>query len=598
MTVRELFTEEEKRILNEALSIAKGDTSKPSSKDEQRIAELRKLSRLEYEKRRQEFADELGVRVSALDQMVHPAKGDERDFLPHWNVEPWPEEVAGAALLDELRNYFTRYVVLPGEADVALALWVLHTWVFECFDITPYLAITSPTRRCGKTVLMTMLYWLCYRAKKNDSMSKAAIYRSVEAERPTLVLDEVGWVVDLKDERQGILCGGFERLGHVEICEGERADISTKRYSTYCPKAFGLIGRLTPTLMDRSIEITMRRKTAGEIVGRLRRRDNDEHAILRQKCRRWADDNIEALRTAPEMVATGLDDRAIDCWEPLLIIAKQAGGEWLGRALYAAKVLSSERDQSPSIGVELLADICKAFGKDDAMRTADLLKELTTSDPERPWVEWRNGKALTPKQLGALLRPFGIISETVHIPGLTHAKGYKRVRFEDAWRRYLPGQNTSSCGFATFETCKRASADVAGTSAPFSKRAEKNSHGSKNEDLSYSHAGSHACTDRNPQSAGEEGFAAPEEAPDDTFGSASDTGPDDAAKEPTEFGSVPSDTRAQVEPPATPPSLAAPDDGSIPWYLDRRPRPRQDGRWAGTYVSDDDGAFIASGKFK
>jgi hypothetical protein len=98
--------------------------------------------------------------------------------------------------------------------------------------ITPYLAITSPTRRCGKTVPMTMLYWLCRRAKKNDHMSKASIYRSVEAEQPTLILDEVGWVVDMKDERQGILCGGFERLGFVEICEGEaqRSPLSATRH--------------------------------------------------------------------------------------------------------------------------------------------------------------------------------------------------------------------------------------------------------------------------------------------------------------------------------------------------------------------------------
>jgi hypothetical protein len=62
-----------------------------------------------------------------------------------------------------------------------------------------------------------------------------------------------------------------------------------------------MIGRLTSTLTDRSIAITMRRKTSGEIVERLRRRDNDEHAELRQKCRRWADDNVEALKTASEI---------------------------------------------------------------------------------------------------------------------------------------------------------------------------------------------------------------------------------------------------------------------------------------------------------
>jgi hypothetical protein len=554
------FTEEENRILNEALRADKRDTSKQLSKNEQRIAELAKQPQLKYAQCSKQEAKSLGITVAALNKLVaeQRKKVSEREFLPHWNVEPWPEDVDGDALLDELRNYFRRYVVLPEEVDVALALWVLHTWVFECFDVTPYLAITSPTPRCGKTVLMTMLYWLCCRAKKTDSMSKAVIYRSVDADRPTLVLDEVSWICSLDDERAGIVNGGFERNGFVETCEGEGAAIKPRRWSTYCPKALGMIGRLTPTLMDRSIAIRMRRKISGEIVERLRRRDNDEHAELRQKCRRWADDNAAALRTVPELVARGLDDRAVDCWEPLLIIAKQAGGEWLGRALYAARVLSSERDQ-PSIGVELLADIGKALGRDDAMCTADLLKALN-SDPERPWVEWLNGKPLTAKQLGNLLRPFGIISETVHIPGLADAKGYKRVRFEDAWRRYLPEQNTSSDASPPFFPSNRPNADETGTSAHFSKRPESNSDGSKNGDLSHSHAGLDAWTDRNPQSAEEDVFAASEEEPDDAFSTIPDTEPDDGETAPTEFGLVPNDIPAQVE---------QPGDGSIPPVLRR-----------------------------
>src|SRR5262249_30427675 len=157
--------------------------------------------------------------------------------------------------------------------DVALSLWTLNTWTFESFDIAPYLSITSPTRRCGKTVLMTMLYWLCRRGKKADSMRQPAVYRNGHTEAPTLGLDQGGWVLDPKDERQGILCGGFERNGFVEVCEGEGLAIATRLFSTFCPKAFGLIGQLTATLTDRSIVIPMRRKMPSEKAERLRRRD-------------------------------------------------------------------------------------------------------------------------------------------------------------------------------------------------------------------------------------------------------------------------------------------------------------------------------------
>jgi len=58
------------------------------------------------------------------------------------------------------------------------------------------------------------------------------------------------------------------------------------------------------------------------------------------------------------------------------------------------------------------------------------------------------------------------------------------------------------------------------------------------------------------------------------------------------------ETRARVEPHVTDVSRNGASDLEIPPFLDRRPQPRQDGKWAGTYLSDDDIAFIESGKFK
>ncbi len=92
--------------------------------------------------------------------------------------------------------------------------------------------------------------------------------------------------------------------------------------------------------------------------------------------------------------------------------------------------------------VELLADIRKAFGEAEAIRSAELVAKLA-ADPERPWAEWKHGRPLTQKQLGGLLRPFGIVSETVSIPGFNDAKGYKRDRFEAAWEVLLPWSKPS-----------------------------------------------------------------------------------------------------------------------------------------------------------
>jgi len=474
-------------------------------------AEIKKLAALPvsvFETVRVAEAKRLNMRANMLELLVKAERAkttkEQKDFLPHWKVEPWPDPVDGAALLDELRQYFNRYAVTPKHADVLLALWALHTWVFDSFDITPYLVITSPTRRCGKSLVLTILQYVCCRAKKNDSMSRAAIYRSVEVERPTLVLDETSWVVDPKDERQGILCGGFERNGFVEICEGEGANITVRRYSTYCPKAFGIIGKLTATLMDRSIEIAMQRKTKLDKVERLGRRDNAGYASLRQQCLRWANDSHETLAAIKPKAPDGLNDRALDIWEPLLAIAERVGGHWPKLAAEAAIALSGEDGSAvEEISVELLGHIKVEFGKIEfpAVTTKALIDSLC-SDKERPWATWnKNEKPITDRQLGNLLAKFEIISETVHpyeTGEVKDLKGYKRARFNDAFDRYLTSANDASPGFRGPQTSCCPNADGMGTTSDFFIRPESEQDGNEKGEKSANDGHKDARTDKNP----------------------------------------------------------------------------------------------------
>ena len=467
---------------------------------ESEIERLAKLPLIERARARKSSAAKLGITVGTLDRLVANLLATNeaaQDFLPHWAVTPCAEKVDGAVLLDHLCQYLKRYVILTEHAAEALALWILHTWVFNCFDVTPYLSITSPTKRCGKTVLMTLLYWLCCRAKKSDSMSRAAIYRSVERDKPTLCLDEVSWVLDLRDERQGILCGGYERNGFVEVCEGEGTAIRTRLFSTFCPKAFGLIGRLTGTLTDRSIVIPMRRKTSIEKVERLRRRDNDAQKKLRQQCLRWANDNSAALAKAAPIALDKLNDREVDFWEPLATIALQAGGEWPKKAHAAAIALSTDGAATSGDGecVELLHDIKAAFDSSPerhAMFTRTLISILI-ADEERPWAAYsKTGRPITDRKIAELLGGFGVISGTVRIGDAT-AKGYKLADFEEAWRRYPKPEFKDSGGkvanafsrpMRAFQASQRHNVNGARTSDDLSSVTEPRCDGGEKGDSS------------------------------------------------------------------------------------------------------------------
>jgi hypothetical protein len=73
------------------------------------------------------------------------------------HVEPWAEPVDGVALLEELRHVMKRYVVLPPMVAETLALWTVHTYGFELRNVSTYIGLGSPEKRCGKTTLLAVL---------------------------------------------------------------------------------------------------------------------------------------------------------------------------------------------------------------------------------------------------------------------------------------------------------------------------------------------------------------------------------------------------------------------------------------------------------
>src|SRR2546423_8712584 len=125
--------------------------------------------------------------------------------------EPWADPVHGAMLLNELQQILTRFVVLPKAVPEALALWILHTYAFHLRDVTTYIGIESPEKRCGKTTLLTVLSELVNRPIVAANISSPAFFRVIEEARPTLLIDEADTVLQGNDELRAILNSGYTR---------------------------------------------------------------------------------------------------------------------------------------------------------------------------------------------------------------------------------------------------------------------------------------------------------------------------------------------------------------------------------------------------
>ena len=307
--------------------------------------------------------------------------------MPHWQVKPWPDAVAPAAVLDSIVAVFNRYIVLPKYAAEALALWILHAWTFDAGDISPFVVLTSPTKRCGKTSVLILLNWLTPRSELASNISPSAIFRYIQEQKPCLLIDEADSFLKSSEEARGILNSGHTKAAAYVIRNVEiGGDHKPQRFSTWSPKVIASIGGLAGTLEDRAIIIPMQRKPKGAKVARCRRRDCAEFADLRRQALRWATDNLETLKAARPALPDALNDRACDNWEPLLAIADLAGGEWARKARDAAKALSGDEVAADDDdGVELLHDIRAVFAATihDAIFTKVMIAHLVAEPNAR-----------------------------------------------------------------------------------------------------------------------------------------------------------------------------------------------------------------------
>lgn len=131
--------------------------------------------------------------------------------------EPWADPVGGGTLLNAIAATFSRYLVLPKQANVALALWVLHAYAFDAWFTSPFLAITSPAKRCGKTLLLIVLGALVPRRLFASNVTPAVLFRTIEKYRPVLLIDEADTFVRDNDELRGVLNSGHTRTTAVAI---------------------------------------------------------------------------------------------------------------------------------------------------------------------------------------------------------------------------------------------------------------------------------------------------------------------------------------------------------------------------------------------
>jgi hypothetical protein len=380
-----------------------------------------------------------------------PEKGDVSDWLDAGHTLTELEEIAaktplwcpaeteGAQLLRDVESFIGRYVILPPYTRLPLALWVFATFCFEAFDSMAYLCVTSPTPRCGKTRLLEVLSLLASSPERTANISEAALFRIIEEQKPTLLLDEAETLKGRSERAEylrGLLNAGNRRDANVTRCVGQNHNV--QRFSVFCPKIVAGIGSMPHTIRDRSILLEMQRRKDSEHVERfLFRKVGPEGKKLCEDISAFVSKNRTKIEAEYErMELDFIEDREAEMWDSLfavLSVADNSRFEELKKCALALTGHKAAGDAEESLSLRLLSDVRDVLpGGASAVFSAHLLDLLKTIE-DSPWA---SEVELTLRKLARFLRPFEIESRQVRIENKT-AKGYMREEMETAFARYL-----------------------------------------------------------------------------------------------------------------------------------------------------------------
>jgi hypothetical protein len=360
----------------------------------------------------------------------------------------------GAVLLDDVRQFLYRFVSYPSEhASIAHTLWVAHAHLMPAWESTPRLAFLSPEPECGKSRSLEVTDLIVPNSIDVTNVSSAYLFRKCGDEengQPTILFDEIDAIFGPKakenEDIRAFLNSGHRRGACFGRCVVHGKTVMTEEIQSYAAVALAGLGWLPDTIMSRSVIIRMRRRRPDEIVEPFRRR---VHAPVGEELRRrlikWTGEVFKRAEQARPEMPVGVEDRAADCWEPLLAVADLVGGDWPKLARDAAIALvAAGRIASVSLNIRLLSDLRTIFVKNfeeasqaspEGLPTKAVLAELMALD-DAPWASLK--KPLDASQLSRRLQDYDAGPKNLRPNGGNQCKGYHVSDLSDLWRRYLP----------------------------------------------------------------------------------------------------------------------------------------------------------------
>lgn len=351
----------------------------------------------------------------------------------------------GRNIITECEDFLAEFLALPRGAHFVLSLFAAATHCYQSFDQFPYLALISPTRGCGKTRVTEVLAGIAKDTHLTADITPAALFRLIETQRPTLVIDEAEILSGKGEKAEALraLLNSSNRADTVVYrCDGKNHDL--KPFHPYSPKIVAAIRVCPEALRDRSIILWMQKRLPSQKIARyIARKVKPRAADLGSRLATLVKTSVKNIVSHYDRLDLEfLPDRDAENWMPLFAVAHALAPSRIGELTESAKALTGvkvERDTDDSPSIRLLADADAVWPRDKeqpdtpakAVFASDALASLLAVE-DGPWA---TDYKLDSRRLSKMLAGFEINKRNVRIDGRV-SKGFLREELERALDRY------------------------------------------------------------------------------------------------------------------------------------------------------------------
>jgi hypothetical protein len=205
--------------------------------------------------------------------------------------------------LDLVMRLIEKHIAITADECLAVALWILHTYVYDQYRETPRLALLSPVNGCGKTTLLSLLELLVRCGCSTANTTPAVIYHELDRNPLTTWLIDEADNLDLHRQSNGVL-RSVMNMGHTRGAKVSRMSKGEPlKIRVFAPLTVAAIGSLPFPLLRRSIIINMQRCRPDQKLERLDD-TSPQWAASREQMQKMGDDLQARARAGNTITAS------------------------------------------------------------------------------------------------------------------------------------------------------------------------------------------------------------------------------------------------------------------------------------------------------